>query len=259
MDEGLANALLLSLGLVVGFLGTIIGVGGGFIVGPTLLTFYKMSPGEVAGTSLVVVFLNALSGTLAYLQQRRVVVRTGVVMSAITIPGSVLGSLLTSYIGGGPFRVFFAALLTLAAIRMMRGARGAGTARETDSLGRNGSRQAAMLVPLSLLSGVISGFFGVGGGIIHVPVMVLMLGFPAHIATATSQFVLTFTSITGLATHAQLGNINPGLTLPVGLGALVGAQLGARFSRRLSSRNLELAFSFFLLAMSVNLLYQALV
>ena len=251
---------LTMLGLFVGFLGTVMGVGGGFIVGPVLLSFYALRPGEVAGTSLVVVFLNALSGTMAYYRQGRIVFRTGTVMSVFTVPGSVLGAVLTGYIDRGPFTVLFAVMLIVAALRMIEKGRAAGsdsTKGQKTALLR-GLRGWLLVGSLALLSGVLSGFFGVGGGIVHVPLMILLLGFPAHFATATSHFILTITSIIGVASHAFLGNVNTWLALPVGLGALAGAQLGAHTSLKLSGRTLELVFAAFLLAMSANLLYQAL-
>ncbi|MDT7877971.1 MAG: sulfite exporter TauE/SafE family protein [Candidatus Caldarchaeales archaeon] len=250
---------LTMLGLSVGFLGTVMGVGGGFIVGPVLLSFYALRPGEVAGTSLVVVFLNALSGTIAYYRQGRIVFRTGTAMSVFTVPGSVLGAILTGYIDRGPFTVLFAVMLIVAALRMIeRGREGSDATKGQKTASLRGPREWLLVGFLAFLSGIISGFFGVGGGIVHVPLMILLLGFPVHFATATSHFILTITSIIGVSSHAFLGNVNAWLALPVGLGALAGAQLGARTSLKLSGRALEIVFAAFLLAMSANLLYQAL-
>jgi len=87
---------------------------------------------------------------------------------------------------------------------------------------------------LSSLVGFGSSLLGIGGGIVHVPLMVLVLGFPVHIATATSHFVLALLSLTGVIVHALDGSLVPGLdrTLPLAAGVLLGAPLGARVSSR---------------------------
>jgi hypothetical protein len=87
----------------------------------------------------------------------------------------------------------------------------------------------------SLLVGFLSSFLGIGGGILHVPVMIYMLDFAVHIATATSQFILIITSFTGALTHLVAGGLAEGWmqVIPLAIGVLFGAQVGAQLSRRL--------------------------
>ena len=88
--------------------------------------------------------------------------------------------------------------------------------------------------------GFLSSFLGIGGGIIHVPLLVQALGFPVHIATATSHFVLVFMSGAGTITHLLQGSYRVGhglrRTLALSVGVMVGAQLGARLSLRKAGR-----------------------
>jgi len=88
-------AIQLTLGFLVGALGTLIGAGGGFLLVPLLILAYRLPPADAVGTSLALVFLNALSGTVAYLRQRRVDLSLGWKFAVATVPGAVGGAFLT--------------------------------------------------------------------------------------------------------------------------------------------------------------------
>jgi uncharacterized membrane protein YfcA len=93
-------------------------------------------------------------------------------------------------------------------------------------------------VALGVAIGFISSLFGVGGGIIYVPVMVLLMRFPGYIATATSTFTLVFTSAAGVSVHLTQGSYSGVLpeAASLALGVLIGAQIGALISVRLAHR-----------------------
>jgi uncharacterized membrane protein YfcA len=115
-------ALFLS-GLGIGALGTLIGAGGGWMIVPLLLFGYHFSPQEAVGTSLAVVFLNALSGSAAYMVQGRVLYRMGLAFAFATIPGALLGASLVQYLDSRWFSMLFGVfLLLIADLRSMRGA-----------------------------------------------------------------------------------------------------------------------------------------
>ncbi|HEY4223320.1 MAG TPA: sulfite exporter TauE/SafE family protein, partial [Myxococcota bacterium] len=77
---------------------------------------------------------------------------------------------------------------------------------------------------------------GIGGGIVHVPALVALFDFPAHIAAATSHFILVVTAATGSIEHYTLGNVRLVPALAMGAGAAVGAQIGGALSRRMKAR-----------------------
>jgi len=89
---------------------------------------------------------------------------------------------------------------------------------------------------LSLLVGLISNVFGIGGGILHVPLLVYLLGFPTHIATATSHFVLVITVLVGVLAHVASGSLRFEFLplVPLVIGVSLGAQVGAHYSSKLS-------------------------
>jgi uncharacterized membrane protein YfcA len=99
------------------------------------------------------------------------------------------------------------------------------------------SYRPAIGILLSVFVGFASSLLGIGGGIIHVPALVYLLNFPAHVATATSHFILVFMALAGTAVHLASGALAKGLprALALGAGAVVGAQFGARLSERVQA------------------------
>ena len=93
-------------------------------------------------------------------------------------------------------------------------------------------------VVLSCFIGFLSTFLGIGGGSIHVPVLVNVLNFPVHIATATSHFVLAIMALTGTVVHIATGTFTHGVhrTIALAIGVLLGAQVGALLSNRMKGR-----------------------
>ncbi len=124
----LTTAVLLGLlGFAVGAFGTLVGAGGGFILTPVLLLIYPgTSPALITAISLLVVFFNAGSGTVAYARQRRIDLRSGVVFAVCTLPGSVLGVILAGKIARPAFDVIMGVSLGLLAAWLLTGAGTAG-------------------------------------------------------------------------------------------------------------------------------------
>src|SRR5690349_10269049 len=106
----------LLFGVFVGTYGTLVGAGGGFIIVPVLLIFYHASPQQASGTSLMVVFFNALSGTLAYVKQKKVDYQTGWRFALATVPGAIVGVYLASFFSGRFFSGLFGVFLLCIAV-----------------------------------------------------------------------------------------------------------------------------------------------
>ena len=246
----LPDPVLLILGVVVGAFGTLVGAGGGFVLVPLLaLLEPALATAAVTGVSLAVVAFNATSGALAYARDRRVDYRSGIPFALATLPGSVLGAIITQYLDRRWFDIAFSVLLVaLAGLLITRGeavpraelAEGSGRwHRHRELTDRAGTLHRYRVhmptgVAISFVVGFASSLLGIGGGIIHVPVLIGVLGFPTHIATATSHFVLAIMATAGTITHIVAGDL-VGLerqTILLGVGAVVGAQLGARLSTK---------------------------
>lgn len=241
---------LVALGLGVGAFGTIVGAGGGFILTPILLVLYPHDPATtITAISLTVVFFNAASGSIAYARQRRIDYRAGLVFAAAALPGAVGGALLTSAVPRRLFDVLMGAFLVALAVWILLGGRGHVHAP------RHRLRLGALY---STGVGFVSSFLGIGGGIVHVPLLVRALGFPTHLATATSHFVLAIVGGAGALTHALTGGFAHGhgarRALALSAGVVVGAQVGAHVSVRLRDVVIQRLLAVSMLVLAVRLL-----
>ena len=270
MSFGVETAILLGLlGLGVGAFGTLVGAGGGFILTPILLLLYPHdSPRTLTAISLAVVFFNAASGSVAYARQRRIDYRSGLVFGIATIPGAVGGALAVGVTPRRVFQLVMAIVLVLLAAWLVVGKGERNGAREHGgTLRRLTDRQGQVheyRVPLLLGSvyslgvGFFSSFLGIGGGVIHVPVLVRLIGFPTHVATATSHFVLAQMAGAGTLTHVVTGSFAHGhglrRTAALAGGVVLGAQLGALVSLRLSGAAIEWLLALALAGLAARLL-----
>ncbi len=259
-DHYLYLALNFALGIGVGAYGTLVGAGGGFLLVPIFLLLHHLPHGVAVGTSLVVVAANALSGTLGYVRDRKIDYRAGVLFALCTFPGAVAGGLSVNWVSGPTFQKIFGALLSAVALYLFlrrekntaakpRGPGRGWVHRESYSYFETGGMVGSVGV------GAISSWFGIGGGIIHVPLMTELLGFPVSIAVATSHFILGFTALVGATVHVAQGQIDWRLALPIGLGALFGAQIGILLSRRAKGSWVLRALSLALLLVGIRLLW----
>ena len=265
----LTTALELGLlGFAVGVFGTLVGAGGGFILTPILLVLYPTTTPElITAISLVVVFFNASSGTAAYARQRRVDYRSGLVLAACTVPGSIAGVALAGRMSRPTFDVLMGiALATLAGCLLVHRAdapaNAGGVASARVIIDRTGMtyRYRARVragAALSVAVGLVSSLLGIGGGVVHVPLLVGVLGFPTHVATATSHFVLAIMALVATVTHVLAGTFHDGVGLrragALSIGVVLGAQVGAWLSMHLSGHHIERLLAAGLLLLALRL------
>lgn len=266
---------LLVLGIAVGTFGTLIGAGGGFVLVPLLaLLEPQQRPEAITAISLAVVAMNASSGAVAYGRQRRIDYRTGLAFALATLPGSVIGVFLVRFVTRDLFDLIFAGLLIALAVFVVLShdedrepsPEGPGWGHVdrtlTDASGTEHRYRVNMPlgVGVSGAVGFVSSFLGIGGGVIHVPALVGLLRFPTHVATATSHFVLAIMATVGTITHIASGDLD-GLfvqTLVIGIGAVIGAQAGARLSTRIHGAVIVRVLAASLVFVGVRLAVQAL-
>ena len=253
------------LGLVAGGFGTLVGAGGGFVLLPLLVLLYPSDPPAVlTAISLSVVFANAASGSIAYGRMGRIDVRAGAWFALAGLPGSILGAAVTQRMNHRVFDPLLGAVLLLGAVAILiRSGRSAAPPEYPTRvlIERDGTRHAyspRLVLGAALSAGVgfLSSLLGIGGGVIHVPLMVAALGFPTHVATATSHFVLACLSLAAVVVHARTGTLalGWGRSVPLALGAVIGAQLGARLSSRVRGRWILWALSAGLASVALRLL-----
>jgi len=242
---------LIPLGFAAGLLGSIIGLGGGIIIVP-VLTFFGFSPALAASNSIFAVFSNAIASSISYAKQRRIEYSIGLKLGLLSIPGTVVGAYVSSEITPSIFKILFALILISASVYIF-------SKRKIEPKNYNLSKQIMILaVGASFFAGIISGLFGVGGGIIFVPLMVVAMGLSMKNAAPTSQFILLFASGSALVTHTLLGHPDFYQALLLAIGAFVGGLVGARLSLEIKENSLKILISIVMIGTAVKLFIDSL-
>ncbi|GGF98204.1 UPF0721 transmembrane protein [Paenibacillus albidus] len=261
----LTYLLLFAIGLIAGISGSLVGLGGGFIVVPALaFLFPDMQPSHLAGTSMAMLLCNSISSTYVYAKQKRIDYQAAIWFAAASIPGSVVGALFAEHIEGRMFFVSFGIFLILIALLLLFKPnkpiawpfKPSVKRSFTDNSGEHFEYAYHMPtgIIISFLVGFIASLFGVGGGSLMVPTMTLLLGFAPHIAVATSMLQIFLSAIVSTSTHAYLLNINWLMVLCLAPGAVIGGQIGARLAKRLPANLLLKLLVAFLILVSIRLI-----
>jgi uncharacterized protein len=256
--------ILLAIGFVVGTFGSLIGAGGGFILVPVLLLLLPDREAKViTAMSLTVVFFNAYSGSWAYALRGRIDYFTGVLFAVAGIPGALLGTWIVKLMPRGVFDSVFAALLfglglylIVQPMRITASGEAAGKLQAWDT--PDGRRMTLIGSIGSAYLGLLSTLLGIGGGILHVPFLVRVLGFAPHVATATSHFILAWVTFVGSLDHYLRGELDDvlGPTLYLALGVMMGAPVGAAFSYWLRGPGLIRLLAVALLLVGARLIWR---
>ena len=241
---------LIPLGFAAGILGSIIGLGGGIIVVP-VLTFFGFPPTLAASNSLFAAFSNAVGSTVSYSRQKRIDYSLGLKLGLLSIPGTVLGAYVSSDVTPGIFKILFGlVLVSSAAYIFLR--------KKIETKEKNLTKHMIIFViAATFFAGIISSFFGIGGGIVFVPLMVVGIGMTMKKAAPTSQFILLFASMSGIITHSMLGHpdfLQAGL---LAAGAFVGGIIGARISLDIKERFLQILVSAIIIIAAIKLFFDS--
>jgi len=231
---------LLIAAFLASVFGSMVGLGGGFILVPVLRLFFGLGPAEAAGTALVLVVANSGSGAFTYLLQQRVHVRVGLLFAAGGLPGSIAGAVLAKHISATLFDALLALLLFTVAVDMVLRRAKHVSEREDSTRHVHTLRgmPTAAAVAVGFGVGLVSSLFGIGGGVVLVPTLLYFSDLPAHAISATSHFGIVLTSPVGLTVHAFQHDIRVRDIVPLVIGGLCGGPIGARLSLRLRSRQL---------------------
>lgn len=246
----------LALGILVGLLGALLGIGGGMVIVPLLVFAWDYEPQLAIGTSVLMVLMNAVSGTWGYIRQKKVCVDAALKFAVATVPGAFLGSYAAEYLQGRLFYLVFGAFFVLAAINIYRKASKNAAGKTAGEVPEVYNWKLGVLCSVGV--GFLASILGIGGGIVHVPFMVYVLNFPVHVAIATSTCILAVSSLAGLVSHAMLGHIVWTSGLAIGAGAFVGAQGAVALAQRLQSGILMKLASVLVLITGIKFLLDAL-
>jgi len=263
--------LLLLLGLIAAMFGSIVGLGGGIIIVPALvllgpqLTGGQIDHTTAVGTSLCALIVTALASTLSYAKKRRVDFRSGWLLFITSGPAAMIGSALTGYLKDGSFQLVFGIFMLLMAGLLVARDYLKPVSRqwpvERSYIDQEGTAHTygyavAPALIVGFFVGLISGLFGIGGGSLFVPVMVLLFRFPPHLATATSMFVIFLSSLLGSSVHLWLGEVDLWIVLALVPGAWIGGKFGAYVASRMSGKGLMWLLRITLILLSAELMIE---
>ena len=249
------TSVLVSLlfGALIGFsLGTV-GGGGSILTVPILVYAIGQPVQSATTTSLAIVGLSALIGMVGHLSAKRVDVKTGLIFGLVGIGGAFLGSWLNTLVPGKSLLIGFAFVMIFAAAAMLR--------RRTSPLDlidkiqdRSSVREWVKIGLSGTFVGLMTGFFGVGGGFVIVPALVLVLGLSMRVAVGTSLLIIAINSGFSLMAHLRFGGLDIWLVALFILGGIPGALGGARLAGRIPQQRLSQAFAAMITMVAVYVL-----
>jgi uncharacterized protein len=252
------RALLASpLGFLIGLALGALGGGGSIIAVPLLVYVAGQDPQAATATSLALVTLTAGIGLIPHWRAGHVRVVPGLLFGATGVAGNLLGSNLNHLADPEVLLLAFAGLMLVAAAAMWRSLRRkqqlAPVADPPPSDDRVTTFDAATVIKVLVagsLVGVLTGFFGVGGGFVIVPALVLSLGFTMPDAVGTSLLVIVINSLVALGARAGAGNLDWKVALPFAITSIAGVVTGSRLAATRNPASLQRAFVWLLVVVA---------
>jgi uncharacterized membrane protein YfcA len=256
--------ILLITGAGTGFAGGMLGLGGAFVMTPIQIIVYSAMglPEDLAvktafGTSMLVILPTAISGAWRHHRNKAVMWRAAVIMGTCSLVAALLGSTVATHLPGSGLKIAFGVVVLLTAIRMA-------TTREPQYKIEAVSRPWLWVV-WAIPLGFVAGLFGIGGGLVVIPVLVLALRFEMHYAIGTSLAIIILTSIGGILGYIingigvpgrldySIGYINLTSWLLLALPAVIMAQVGAATAYKMPRKLLIYIFVVVLVYMGLRM------
>lgn len=249
--------LSILLGTVIGLSLGAIGGGGSILTVPILVYIIGQDAHAATATSLAVVGMTALAGAIPHWRAGRVSLATALPFGAAGIAGAFAGAWANHLLPSWLILGLFGALMLIVAILMFTRKKAKAAPSDTAATPAPGVApwiRWARIVGAGLIVGIMTGFFGVGGGFLIVPALVLVLGLSMREAVGTSLVVIAINSASGLVAHLRYGSLDlvtSGLFI---VGGALGALAGARLSGRLNEQRLQRGFAIFIAVLGLWLM-----
>lgn len=246
------TAILIGIGLFAGLSSGMFGVGGGTIIVPTLITFAHFSPRISSGTSLAVIIPLASVGVISYALAGSVSWLAALLIAAGAMAGTRVGTWLLTKVAQKPLQIMFSFAMVLAIVSMFL------VIPSREAVLEIGWISGLSLVGLGVITGVLAGLLGVGGGLIVVPSLMFFFGASDLVAKGTSLLMMIPSAILGTFSNYKRGNVNLRAAAIIGVSASLTTFVGARFAMLVSPRIANLLFAAFLSVMAFRLFTLAL-
>ncbi len=274
--------LIIIIAIVVGFLASMFGIGGGFLIVPTEVFLLSMDTHLAMGTSTFIIIFMSASAVIGYRRQKRIdYYVTGILLFA-SIPGTILGGIVGKATSEQLLIFLFGLIEMVLAIilavkktpekeltkkleagvciveeKSSRGKWWILSRHIIDSEGYREDYKANLLLafPLSFLAGFLSTFLGIGGGTINIQILYFCCGMGIHVTIASSMFMIFISSITGSLTQFALGYVDIVVGLLFAIGIVIGAQFGTRINKRIASHKLKIWAAIIIIIIAVNMIF----
>jgi uncharacterized membrane protein YfcA len=242
-------------GVIVGFSLGLIGGGGSILAVPLLLYVVGMpDPHQAIGTSALAVAVNAYANLVPHARARHVRWSPAVTFASAGVVGAFAGSSIGKAVDGHRLLILFALLMLFVAALMLRGRKA-----DTGATGAVPQKNLWRLVAIGLGTGTLSGFYGIGGGFLVVPGLILATGMPTIAAIGSSLVAVGTFGMTTAVNYAVSGLVDWPIALLFILGGIAGGWIGARIAKRLSAQRQTLTrlLGCMLVVVSAYMLYRS--
>lgn len=267
-------SLLVWIGsLTAGFLGALTGLGGGVVIVPLLVSVFGVDIRYAVGASLVSVIATSLGAASTYIKQGYTNLRLGMFLEVATTIGALIGAMIATFISVKALSIVLAVVLLYSAFLSQQPKLDNLETEPPDPAGTylqlNGTcptpeglmsyqvHSVAGGFSVMLVAGILSGLLGIGSGAFKVLAMDQIMRIPFKVSTTTSNFMIGVTAAASAGVYLARGYIDPGLSMPVMLGVLPGAFLGARVLIGAKTQTLRIIFSLVLVVMASKMVYNS--
>jgi uncharacterized membrane protein YfcA len=267
----LFSIILLLVSISAGLLGSLTGLGGGVVLIPVLTLVFKVDIHYAIGTSLISVIATSSGAAAAYVKEGISNIRLGIFLELATTIGAITGAFLAGFISTSIIAIIFGLILIFSAgvslinhqdhIEVREGGQLARRLKLNNSFpSENGNvRYTVRNVPGGFLmmnvAGIISGLLGIGSGALKVIAMDNIMRVPFKVSTTTSNFMIGVTAAASAGIYLRRGYIDPGLSMPVVLGVLIGAFTGSKILFAAKVRSLKILFAIVILILAIEMIY----
>ena len=263
-----------AISLVAGFLGALLGLGGGIIIVPALTLLLGVDIRLAVGASIVSVIATSSGAAAAYVRDRLANIRVAMFLELGTAAGAITGAYLAGIMHPGLLFILFGLVLGYSVFAMLRGRRSGEKEIEVGPWARvldlkssyfdvaagaeivYQPKRARIGLALMYVAGVISGLLGIGSGALKVPAMDLAMELPIKVSTATSNFMIGVTAAASAGVYFSRGQIDPFIAGPVAIGVMGGAFIGSHTLGRTSSRLVRVIFLVVLTVLAAQMLFK---
>ncbi|MDI9913879.1 sulfite exporter TauE/SafE family protein [Rhodococcus sp. IEGM 1379] len=251
--------LTLALGSVIGILLGLLGGGGSILAVPVLVYALGIPLEQAVPMSLLVVGIASLFGAIPKVAARQVQWRVAAVFAATGFLAAFAGGAVNRILPPAVTMTGFAAVMVVAGIRMLSETSGTGTACRVEGSGINWRRCTSRAIPAGLGVGFLTGLFGVGGGFLIVPALVLLLGIEMSVAVGTSLVIVTANSGSGLVAYLGDLTLDWGVVAAFTVTAIAGSLVAGRFGQRIDRARLQKWFAYLIFAVAAFVVFQVIV